>query len=196
MTQGYAAEVAEHVQVDAAGHPDGTTKWQRVASPTDRSTRFLSFADWNDAHDSAYLTLEKQFKSAGADRAHGPIVGPTGEPFAMASGYIEFLDIDDPGSVIVRPLGEGYAGVKDGTERTARFRRPDGSELEAVVYPTTARTPREDIRYVYATMGWTGSEWVLINLYPAARPRPTTEIGLKKRPVESGGSKQPTIGEH
>jgi hypothetical protein len=186
VTTGMAADVAEHVL------PDGTKVWQQVASPSARSSRFLSFVDWLDAHDSAYEALMRQFKGKGVEvvteagrrgALTGPIVGKTGEPYPKAAGYVEFRDVDDPSRVISRPLGEAYEGVKDGKEHKRKFRRPGGQEFAKDVYPTTRRVDPADVTFVYSTMGWTGDEWILINLYPAALPSPSTKTGMTKQPV-------------
>ena len=174
VTKGLAADVAEHEL------PDGSTAWQRVASPSDRSTRFLSFVDWLDAHDSVYFALERQF--ADVSQHAGPIRTTAGGVYPKAAGYVQMVDIDDPTKTIVRPLGEGFQGVKDGTQQVRRFRRPNGSEFDGEVYPTVVRVLREKITFIYATMGWTGDEWILINMYPSALPKPTTVIGLEKKP--------------
>lgn len=174
VTDGYAAEMAEHVQ------PDGTKRWERVAAPSRRSSRFLSFVDWNDAHDTAYLTLEQQFKAEGVDRLHGPIPATKGDPFPKASGYIKFLDVDDPTKKISRSLGEGYEGAENGKEPSVTFRRPNGSTFKKKIYPIADPVPADDITYVFTTMGWTGSEWILINLYPSALPKASTFVGLTK----------------
>lgn len=141
VTSGYAADVAEHFEPGSSSN--GT--WKRVAAPYDRSSRFLSLVDWLDAQDTAYLTLEKQFKAQGVTMTHGPIPGKGGAVYPKASGYMEFLDIDDPSKTIARPLGEGYAGVKDGSERIETFARTDGTTIKKEVYPTTMRVPPEKI---------------------------------------------------
>lgn len=186
VTTGMAADVAEHVL------PDGTKVWQQVAAPSARSSRFLSFVDWLDAHDSAYEALMREFKGAGVEvvtdverrgALTGPIVGKAGQSYPKAAGYVEFRDVDDPSRVISRPLGEAYEGVKDGTERTVKFRRPGGKEFEDAVYRKTRRVDPAEVTFVYSTMGWTGDEWILINLYPARRPKPKTPIKLEKQPI-------------
>ena len=180
VTTGLSADVALH------GHkkPDGSTVWlwERVASPSDRSSRFLSFRDWLDAHDSAYLALKQQFAEQGIHQHHGPIVGKADKKYPIAAGYLRFRDIDDPSRTITRPLGEAYEAIEDGSQHPKNFLRPDGSEFIKDVYPNTIRVPREEVTHVYATMGWTGHEWILINLYPAKLPSSSTAVELIKRP--------------
>lgn len=60
---------------------------------------------------------------------------------------------------------------------------PDGTTRTGVVYPTVSRVSRADVNLVYVTLGWTGHEWILIQLYPAKLPKPTTKIGLNKEPI-------------
>lgn len=81
VTTGFAADVAEH-------GPEGARVWGPVASPSDRSTRFLSFVDWLQAHDSAYLTLAREHPGMGQFR--GPIRGSAGQAYPKAGGYLRF----------------------------------------------------------------------------------------------------------
>ncbi len=61
-----------------------------------------------------------------------------------------------------------------------RFRKPGGNEYLADIYPDTRRVPRAEVTHVYATLGWTGHEWIIINLYPSKLPHATTVVQLTK----------------
>lgn len=118
----------------------------------------------------------------GLDMGQGPIVGAAGQNYPIARGYIAFRDIDDPSLIVSRSLGEGFEGVRDGSEHVQSFVRPDGSIFSDTVYPHTVRVPSTDIRYCYVTLGWAGTKWIVINLYPARLPRPTTVVTLTRAP--------------
>lgn len=150
-----------------------------------------------EAHDSAYEALKREFKGAGVEEVSepgrrgaltGPITGKGGKVYPKAAGYLQLRDVDDPERTISRPLGVAYEGVEDGTEHRMTFLRPDGTTMEREVFPTTIRANPADVTLVYSTLGWTGDEWILINLYPARRPRASTSIGLAKRPVDGRGT--------
>ena len=104
-----------------------------LASPSKRSSRFLSFSDWLEAHDTAYITLKEQF---GLEMDAGPIMGKNDKPFPIAAGYIAFRDIDRPTQLVRRPLGEAYEAIKvSGQARTTtqggRFSGLSGGGKEA-----------------------------------------------------------------
>ncbi len=157
--------------------PDG------LPSMTKRSSKFSSFNDWLEAYDSAYITLKEQF---GLDRNMGPIVASNGKRYPKAGGYIKMRDLDNPTKEITRPLGEGYEGIADGTQSTITLPRPDGSPRTGIVFPTTVRIPHADIEFVRVTLGWTGREWIIMQLFPAKLPSPGTNIGLSKDTVDTG----------
>ena len=139
------------------------------------------YGGWLDAHDSVYFALQRDFP--GMSQRVGPIRTPAGAVYPKAAGYVQMVDIDDPSKTVARPLGEGFEGVEDGTQRKEKFLRPSGKAFDGDVYPTVVRVPPENITFIYATIGWTGDgEWILINMYPSARPKPTTVIGLEKKP--------------
>ena len=70
--------------------------------------------------------------------------------------------------------------IKDGSETLRTFTRPDGTSFAKSVYPNTLRVPSSEVTHVFVTLGWTGHQWILINLYPVKVPKPTTKIGLDK----------------
>jgi hypothetical protein len=177
---GYAADVALHERDVPGGGREYA--WEHVAAPSGRSSRFLSFRDWLEAHDSALFALRTDFPGSGVEQFKGPIEAK-GKEFPIAAGYLRFRDVDDPTKTIHRSLGEAYEGVKDGTEYRVRFRRADGHEYMDHIYPSTLRVRREEVDHIYATLGWTGREWILINMYPSKLPKPTTVVKLDKKPV-------------
>jgi len=125
VTTGYVADVAPHVQAD------GSTVWSRVASPSDRSTRFLSFVDWLEAHDSVYFALQRQF--AGVSQHAGPIRGAAaGQVYPKAAGYVRVrlgVILDSQLGVHrhrVRPLRQVALVVP---ERVRRVEATDGDRL-------------------------------------------------------------------
>lgn len=157
--------------------PDG------VPSITERSTRFDTFADWLEAHDSAYLELGDRF---GLDMHTGPIVANNGSISAQATGYVQLRDLNNPGTKVTRSMGEGYQGVSDGTQHHVTLNHPDGSTRSGVVYPSTVRVSRSEIDHFFVTLGWTGREWIVIQLFPAKLRSPNTQVGLQRQSINQG----------
>jgi hypothetical protein len=176
---GYAADVALH-ECDVPGG-GREYAWEHVAAPSGRSSRFLSFRDWLEAHDSALFALRTDFPGSGVEQFKGPIEA-NGRKYPIAKGYLSFRDVDDPTKTIHRSLGEAYEGVEDGTEYRVKFRRANGREFMGEIYPNTLRVSREEVDHIHATLGWTGREWILINLYPAKLPSARTVVKLIKQP--------------
>lgn len=177
VKKGLSAEVALHTS------PHGPPVWQQVAAPSARSSRFLSFVDWLEAHDSVYFALKKDFFDKGP--AVGPIIGKNGTRYPKAAGYFRMVDAEDSTREIIRPLGEGFKGDSS-SQGTARLTRLNGEEFEGVVYGRADQVHRDEITYIFATIAWSEreKEWILINLYPAALPTANTSEGLKKKPAD------------
>lgn len=168
--------------------PDG------MPSPQKRSSQFNSFQEWLAAHDAVFAELEQQFgmvAAPGPGDARGPIVvdgivNDSGDllPHAKVRGIFLARLIEDPLIEDYRTIGRGVVGVSDALKRDETFLRPDGSTTVRPVYPTVVVD--DALRAFTATVGWTGNEWVIVQLFPVAPPVNPTLLKFQPSKVMLG----------
>jgi hypothetical protein len=126
-------------------------------SPTPASTRFLSFADWLEAHDAGIVAFEKNFalkENPSKGDVRGPIVDATGKKWCSVIGVIE----------LGRRAAAGFVG-KAGTKMKVSAGKKKVQVFGDVEVVPAAALSRGKFQI---TLGWheSSSRWIVIQHFP------------------------------
>jgi len=165
----HGPHLSEHtvdVRIQTGVAPDGRQ------SPTRNSSKFVSFQEWWTAQVSAFSELQRTF---GVDGVHGPVrgVGQSGVPedHPIVRGTLRARVPGDFFTEDARTVGYGRTGVADGLQHNRQFTRPNGSTFTSAVYPTVHDATPPELEHFTVALGWTGQEWIVIQLFPARPPQ-------------------------
>lgn len=125
-----------------------------VVSHTPISTRFLTYAQWLTAHDAAFAAFRDHYATLGFDVTRELPRTSTGLEHCKVVGVFELSELVTRGFVGTGPhAGSGSSKTWSGQRELALTELADGK--------------------VQVKLGWTGSQWILIQLFGVPDAKPT-----------------------